>query len=165
MVQTSGSRLKPSDSPTSFICFSLFTGYPSGRESNTNYRCFALRSSLIKAPSTFQIFFIFTVLRIPVRSPLLQTAECSEYHPSALSPVVSAVSSTGFHLPGTNSSYLELTPCLCLHATCVCSFRSSLKTSFQKLFLQSNCRKVRALARVRVCVCAFEFLLLKNMYV
>ena len=45
-----GSFSEPSDSPTSFICVILFTGYRSGRESNTNYRCFALGSSLNQGP-------------------------------------------------------------------------------------------------------------------
>ena len=37
--------------------------------------CFALRSSLIKPPSTFLTFFAFTLL--PSSSTLLQTLECS----------------------------------------------------------------------------------------
>ena len=39
---------------------------------------------LIRLPSTFQNFFTFTLL--PCSSALLQTPECSEYHPSEHSP-------------------------------------------------------------------------------
>ena len=49
--------------------------------------CFALRSFLIRLPSTFQNFFTFTLP--PGSSALLQTRECSEYRPSEQSPVVS----------------------------------------------------------------------------
>ena len=113
MVQTSGSRLKPSDSPTSFICFSLFTGYPSSRNSNTNYRCFALRSSLIKAPSTFQNFFTFTLLSgssvfLQTQLTVQNTIVPNKVQWSAL-----------FLLPG--SSYLEPTPCFC-PSFCLCQF-------------------------------------------
>ena len=70
-----------------------------------NYLCFALRSFLISLPSTFQNFFTFTLL--PGSSALLQTPECSEYHPSEQSPVVSALSLTRLQLSGTNSLFLS----------------------------------------------------------
>ena len=72
------------DLPTSFSCFILFTGYLLSRGSNTICLCFALRSFLVRLPSTFQNFFTFTLL--PGGSALLQTPECSEYHPSEHSP-------------------------------------------------------------------------------
>ena len=62
--------------PTSLLCFILFTGYLLSRGSNTNCLCFALRSFLIRLPSTRKNFFTFTLL--PVSSALLQTPECSE---------------------------------------------------------------------------------------
>ena len=72
------------------------------KESDTNCLCFALRSFLIGLPFTFQNFFTFTLF--PGSSALLQTPECSEYHPSEQSPVVSALSLTRLQ-------YLEPTPC------------------------------------------------------
>ena len=77
------------DSPTSLLFFILFTGYLLSRGSNTSCLCFALRSFPIKLPCTFQNFFTFTLLHIPGNSALLQTPECSEYHLSQQSPVVS----------------------------------------------------------------------------
>ena len=74
------------------------------KESDTNCLCFALRSFLIGLPFTFQNFFTFTLF--PGSSALLQTPECSEYHPSEQSPVVSALSLTRLQ-------YLEPTPCFC----------------------------------------------------
>ena len=65
---------------------------------------YALRSFLISLPPTFQNFFTFTLL--PGSSALLQTPECSEYHLSEQSPVVSALSLTRLQLPGTNSLFL-----------------------------------------------------------
>ena len=50
------------------------------RGSNTNCLCFVLRSFLTRLPSTFQNYFTFTLP--PGSSALLQTPECSEYHPS-----------------------------------------------------------------------------------
>ena len=93
------------DVPTSLLCFILFAGYLLSRGSNTNCLCFALRSFLIGLPSTFQNFFTFT--RLPGSSALLQTPECSEYHPSEQSPVVSALSLTRLQLSGTNSLFLS----------------------------------------------------------
>ena len=87
------------------LCFILFTGYLLSRGWNTNCPCFALRSFLISLPSTFQNFFNFTLLS--GSSALLQTPECSEYHPSEQSPVVSALSLTRLQLSGTNSLFLS----------------------------------------------------------
>ena len=64
------------------------------------------RSFLLRLPSTFQNFFTFTLP--PGSSTLLQTLECSEYHPSAQSPVVSALFLTRLHLSGTNSLFLSV---------------------------------------------------------
>ena len=75
------------DPPTSLLCFILFTGYLLSRGSNKNCLCFALRSFLIRFPSTFQNFFTPTLP--PGSSALLQTPECLEYHPSEQSPVIS----------------------------------------------------------------------------
>ena len=72
--------------------------------SNTNCLCFALRSFLIRLPSTFQNF---TFTLPPSSSTLLQTPECSEYHPSEQSHVVSALSLTRIQLSGTNSLFLS----------------------------------------------------------
>ena len=108
------------DLPTSLLCFTFFTGYLLNRGSNTNCLCFALRSFLIWLPSTFQNFFTFTFP--PGSSALLQTPECSEYHPSEQSPVVSALSLTRLQLSGTNSLFLSA------RSTSVSSFKSSLKT-------------------------------------
>ena len=74
------------DLPTSFLCFIRFTGYLLSRGSNTNCLYFALRSFLVKLISIFQNVFAFTLF--PGSSVLLQTPECSEYHPSAQSPEV-----------------------------------------------------------------------------
>ena len=82
------------DLPTSLLCFILFTGYLLSRGSNTNCLCFALRSFLIRLPSTVQNLFTFTLL--PGSSALLQTPKCSEYYRSEQSPVVSALSLTRF---------------------------------------------------------------------
>ena len=95
-VQNNAARLifGTSRSAHVLLCFILFTGYLLSRGSNTNCLCFALRSFLIRLPSTFQNFFTFTLL--PGSSALHQTPECPEYHPSEQSRVV---------------SYLEPTPC------------------------------------------------------
>ena len=66
--------------------------------------CFSLRSFLIRLPSTFQNF---TFTLPPSSSTLLQTPECSEYHPSKQSHVVSALSLTRIQLSGTNSLFLS----------------------------------------------------------
>ena len=57
-------------------------------------------------PSTFQNSFTFTLLH--GSSAHLQTPECSEYHPSEQSPVVSALSLTRLQLSGTNSMFLSV---------------------------------------------------------
>ena len=90
----------------SLLCFILLTGYLLSRGSNTSCLCFALRSFLIKSPSTFQNFFICRLL--PGSSALLQTPKCSEYHPSEQSPVVSALSLSKLQLSGTNSLFLSI---------------------------------------------------------
>ena len=90
---------------SSLLCFILFIGYLLSRGSNTNGLCFALISFLIRLPSTFQNFFTFTLP--PGSSALLQTPECSQYHPSELSPVVSALSLTRLQLFGINSLFLS----------------------------------------------------------
>ena len=98
---------------------------------------------LIRLPSTFQNFFTFTLL--PGSSALLQTPECSEYHPSERKKVLwSAL----FLLP--DSSYLEPTPCICHHSTSVSSFKSSLKTSLLKGLFFSPIA-----LNVCVCVCVW----------
>ena len=52
----------------------------------------------------------FTFILPPGSSALLQTPECSEYHPSEQSPVVSALSLTRLQLSGTNSLFLSAMP-------------------------------------------------------
>ena len=93
------------DLPTSLLCFILFTGCLLSRGSNTNCLCFALRSFLMRLPSTFQNFFTFTLL--PGSSALLQTPKCSEYHPSEQTTVVSALSLTRLQLYGIKSLFLS----------------------------------------------------------
>ena len=112
------------DLPTSLLCFILFTGYLLSRGSNINCLCFALRSFIIRLPSIFQNFFTFTLL--PGSSALLQTTECSEYHPFEQSSQVSALSLTRLQLSGTSSVSVR-------HSTSVSSFKSSFKTfTFKK---------------------------------
>ena len=91
--------------------------------------CFALRSFLIKTPSSFQNFFTITLL--PGSFALLQ--KC---HPSAKSPVVISLSLSRLELSGTNSLFL---------------FVSSL-LSVQQPFLQSHCPDVCLCVCVCVCV-------------
>ena len=112
------------DLPTSLLCFILFTGCLLSRGPNTNYLCFALRSFLIRLPSTFQNF---TFTLPPGSSALLQTPECSEYHRSE-----QILWSALFLLPG--SSYLVSSLFLSAKSTSVSSFKSSLKTF---LFLET----------------------------
>ena len=93
-------------------------GLLSGLRQSAYWRCFALRSSLIRPSSTFQSFFTFT--HLPGSSVLLQTTERSEVHPSILSPVLSAL----------------LLGCSCLKPTfCLCP-PSCLRQFFQP-FLQN----------------------------
>ena len=94
------------DLPTSLLCSILFTGYLLNRGSNTNCLCFALRSFLVMLPSTFQNFFTFTLP--PGSSAVIQTPECSEYHPSEQRPVVSALSLTRLQLSGISSLFLSV---------------------------------------------------------
>ena len=101
MLQDSFS--KQPDLPTSLLSFILFTGYLLSRGSNTNCLCFKIISHQTR--STFQNFFTFTLL--PGSSALQQTPECSEYHPSEQSPVVSALSLTRLQLSGTSSLFLS----------------------------------------------------------
>ena len=101
-----GSFLEQPDLSTLLLCFNHFTGYILSRGSNTNcliFFCFKI--ILIRLPSTFQNFFTFTLL--PGSSALLQTPECSEYHPSEQSPVVSTPSLTWLQLSRTNSLFLS----------------------------------------------------------
>ena len=100
------------DPPASIVCFILFTVYLLSRRSNTSCIFFALRSFLIKTPSTYQNVFTFTLVH--GSSALLQTPDCSEHHPSKQSAVVSALSLTRLH-------YLEPTPCFCLSFS-LCQF-------------------------------------------
>ena len=72
----------------------------------TSCLCFALRSLLIRLPSTSQNFFTFTLL--PSSSALLQTPKCSEYHPSKQSPVVSILFLTRLQLSATSSPFLSV---------------------------------------------------------
>ena len=58
---------------------------------------------------------------IPEASTILQTPECSEYHPSAPGSVVCSLSFTRLQLPGTSSLSVR-------HAVSDSSFKSSLKT-------------------------------------
>ena len=134
------------DLPTSLLCFILFTDYLLSRGSNTSCLCFALRSFLIRLPSTFQNFFTFTLL--PGSSAVVQTSECSEQHPSEQSPVVIAL--------------WEPAPCFC-PSFYLCQFfqiflekLSLLKnTFFSPIALIYDCVCVRTCVRacVRVCVC------------
>ena len=94
--------------PTSLLCFILFTGYLLSRGSNTNCLCFALRSFLIRLPSTIQNFFTFTLL--PGSSALLQTHHIQVFRiPSFKNKVQwSALSLTRLHLSGTSSLFLSV---------------------------------------------------------
>ena len=114
------SFLEQPDPPTSVICFILFTGYLLSRGSNTNCLCFTLRSFIIRLPSTFQNRFTFTLL--PGSFALLQTPECSEYHPSEQSTVVSALSLTRLQLSGTNSLFVFRIPSFRTKHRCQRSF-------------------------------------------
>ena len=95
----SDSFLKHPDLPISLLvlCFILFTGYLLSRELNTNcVSCFALTQFNFKiishqAPIYLSELHLYTPSTVPGSSALLQTSECSEYHPSALSPVVSTL--------------------------------------------------------------------------
>ena len=49
-----------------------------------------------------------TITLLPGSSALLQTPDCSEYHPSEQSPVVIVLSLTRLHLSGTNSQFLSV---------------------------------------------------------
>ena len=130
-----------SHQPISLLCFILFTGYLWSRGLNTSCLCFALRSFLIKPSSAFQNFFTFTLL--PGSSTLLQTPECSEYHPSTESPVVSTfsyqVAAVWNHLPISVR-----------HSTSVLSNLTWKPFSFQTSFFQSHFPQISVCVRVRV---------------
>ena len=65
---------------------------------------YTLAAKAFKRSERFdQNFFTFTLL--PGSSALLQTPECSDYHPSEQSPVVSSLSLTKPQLSGTNSLF------------------------------------------------------------
>ena len=74
-------------------------------EQRIEYKLSLLCFKIISHQATFQNFFTFTLP--PGSSALLQTPECSEYHPSEQSPVVSALSLTRLQLSGTNSLFLS----------------------------------------------------------
>ena len=139
------------DPPASIVCFIPFTGYLLSRGSNTSCLFFALRSFLIKIPSTYQNVFTFTLLHGSFA--LLQTPDCSEHHPSEQSPVISALSLTRLH-------YLEPTRCFCL-SFCLCKFFLDFLGNlslFKNLFfgpiaLRYECVCVRACMCVCVCLC------------
>ena len=83
------------------------------RGSNTSCLFFALKSFLIRPPSTFQNFFTFTLL--PASSALLQTPKWPEFSILLHEIQWSAL----FLLPG--SSFLEPAPCFC-PSICLCHF-------------------------------------------
>ena len=110
----------------------------------------------LKGPN-FQTFFTFTLL--PGSSALLQTPECSKYHPS-----IRPHCQRSFSYQGSN--YLKPTSCLCPSCYLCHFFQMFLENLFvfRKLFLHSIalrcvcvcvCACVRACvrARVRACVC------------
>ena len=67
---------------------------------------YTLAAKALKRSERFgQNFFTFTLL--PGSSGLLQTPECSDYHHSEQSPVVSSLSLTRLQLSGTNSLFLS----------------------------------------------------------
>ena len=122
-----------------------------GLISNSLY--FALNLWVVLPLPTSQTFFTFTLL---LCSPvLLQTPECSEYHPFAQSQVVSALSLTELQQLGINSPLPPVT-----HAFSVSSFKSSLKTFlFSKTFSSvhlpwgaSVCQGVCLYADVLLCI-------------
>ena len=129
--------------------------------------CFKIISH--KAPSYFQNFFAFTLL--PGRSALLQTPECSEYHPSEQSPVVSALSLTRLQLSGTNSLFLSTILPLSALLNLAWKPFSFLKT-FSSVSLPWYATGVCVCACMCVCVCVcvhvvcvefWQYVLVKNM--
>ena len=107
---------EPPDSPTSVLCFIVFTCHILSRGSNTNLLWFEIIPH--QAPSTF-LTFPFTFLT--GTSALLQISEYPEYHPSALSPGVGA--------PFLQAPFAWSQPPVSVHhAASVSSFKSSLKT-------------------------------------
>ena len=99
-----------------------------------------------KSALVFQNYFTFTLP--PSSSALLQTPECSEYHPSEQSHGVSALSLTRLQLSGTNSLFLSAI--LLLSALLNLSWKPF---SFKKPFLQSYCPDCADMRLVCVCVC------------
>ena len=130
LVRAIGTHLKEAWQPlrrlTSFLSIwvSLSTSYGSGSSAfssmnrmDTILRRYALGRSGTQRNKSHVLQPCF----LPGSSTLLQTSECSEYHPSEQSPVVSALSLTRLYLSGTNSLFLSaILP--------VSSFKSSLKT-------------------------------------
>ena len=99
--------------------------------------------------STFQNFFTFTLL--PGSSAHLQTPRCSEWHPSAHSPVVSILSHTRLQLCGTNFQFLPVI--LPLSVLSNLPWNIWCKSfSFENLFLQSHCPEIWVCISVCVCV-------------
>ena len=108
---------------------------------------FALRSFLIRLPSTFQNFFTFTLFS--GSSALLQTPECSEYHPSA-QKVLSGQRSFSYQAPFIWNQL----PVSVRHSASVSSFKSSLKTfNFLKTFSSVSLPWYATGACVCVCAC------------
>ena len=105
MVQNSAARLIFRTSRSAHVTPMLHFFYWLPFQQRIEYIfCFALRSSVIKSPSTFQTS-LFT--RLPGSSALLQTPECSQYHPSTLRPVVGTLSLTRLQQRGTISLFLS----------------------------------------------------------
>ena len=73
-------------------------------EQRIKYKLFLLCFKVISHQAPV---YLSELLHLPGSSALLQTPECSEYHPSAQSPVVSALFLTRLHLSGTNSLFLS----------------------------------------------------------
>ena len=162
----SDSFLKHPDLPTSLLvlCFILFTGYLLSRELNTNcVSCFALTQFKIishQAPIYLSELHLYTPSTVPGSSALLQTSECSEYHPSALSPVVSTLFFFFFSFyqapPTATNSCLSVSV---HHATSVSCSRSSLKTILcSKTFspAPTPCPWVEIQMTVYMCMCVCE---------
>ena len=102
----------------------------------------------------------FTFTPLPGSSTLLQTPECSEYHLSVLSPVVSALSLTRLQLSGTNSLFLSVI--LPLSVLLNVPWKP---LSFQKAFLQAHHPGIRPSVHVCVYLCMFVLYAHENMYI